>query len=298
MVLTYRWQFWLVALLLLFPDATQSAFAAEQQYAQADSLKVQGGQLKKCRVGYRTYGTLAADHSNVVLFPTWASASTVNVEAWVGPGLLVDSGKWYVIAIDAIGNSVSCSPSNSRTMPYMAFPSYSIRDMVRVQHQVLSLNLGIDHLHAIIGLGMGGMQALQWAVTYPDFASRVVLLGTSPQPTEADHQRWDAQLRQMEVGGHPPPVALDSYRQLQAIRSFDLVGSADMATLARKIKARMLIMASTKDNWVDPEPARQLATNARQARYLLLDNLCTGQVSGCVQRDASAIVARFLEAGP
>lgn len=298
MALTYRWQFWLVALLLLFPDATQSAFAAEQQYAQADSLKVEGGQLKKCRVGYRTYGTLAADHSNVVLFPTWASANTVDVEDWIGPGLLVDSRKWYVIAIDAIGNSVSCSPSNSPSMPYIAFPSYSIRDMVRVQHQVLTLNLGIDHLHAIIGLGMGGMQALQWGVTYPDYADNLILLGTSPQPTEADHQRWDAQLRSMESGGRPLSTALDSYRQLQAIRNFDLVGNGDMKTLAKKIKARMLIMASTRDTWVAPEPARQLAAIARKSRYLVLEDLCTGQASGCERREASAAVAKFLEQTP
>jgi homoserine O-acetyltransferase len=298
MVLTYRWQCWLVALLLLFPDATQSAFAAAQQYVQADSLKIEGGHLKKCRVGYRTYGTLAADRSNVVLFPTWASASTVSVEDWIGPGLLVDSSKWYVIAIDAIGNSVSCSPSNSPTMPYMAFPSYSVRDMVRVQHQILSLNLGIDHLHAIVGLGMGGMQALQWAVTYPDYADRLVLLGTSPQPTEADHQRWDAQLRNMESGGRPLATALDSYRQLQAIRNFDLVGSGDMPTLAKKIKARMLIMTSARDTWVAPEPARKLAASARKTRYLLLEDLCTGQAPGCERREASAAVAKFLEQTP
>ena len=290
----FIWLPWLAALALLLADASGSAVAAEQQMALIGNFQVAGGQLKDCRLGYRTYGTLAPDQSNVVLFPTWAGARTVDLEKWIGPGLLVDSSKWYVVAVDALGNGVSCSPSNSRSTPARAFPGYSIRDMVRAQHKMLTLDLGIDHLHGIVGIGMGGMQGLQWAVTYQDFADRLVLIGTSAQPTDQDRKRWDDQLRAMEAGGQPAIGTLDGYRQLQAIRAFDLVGSGDMATLALKIKARMLVIASIRDSWVEPASVRLLAAQARKARYLLIDSLCADQAVGCDEREAVAAVAEFL----
>lgn len=293
MVLNHRWRSWAAALALLFPDATQSALAAELHVVQIGSLNVAGGQLKACAVGYRTYGTLAADKSNVVLFPTGLNARTANLEKWIGPGRLVDSSRWYVITVDALGNGVSCSPSNSRSAPYRAFPDYTIRDMVRAQHKLLTLNLGIDHLSAIVGIGMGGMQALQWAVMYQDFADRLVLIDTSMQPTAQDHARWDGQLQGMVAGGQPAVSTFDSYRQLQAVRAFDLVGAGELAGLVNKIKARMLIITSATDSWVAPEPSRLLAVRARNSHYLRVDRLCAESASGC-EGEAMMAVGEFL----
>ena len=285
---------WLAALALLFAWPPESAMAAEQQMTHIGSFRVSGGELKECVLGFRTYGTLAADQSNAVLFPTWAGVRTAHLEKWIGPGQLLDSSKWYVIAVDALGNGVSCSPSNSRSTPSLAFPGYSIRDMVRAQHKILTLNLGIDHLHAIVGIGMGGMQALQWAVTYQDFADRLVLMETTAQPTDQDRRRWDSQLRAMEAGGQPVMKTLDTYRQLQAVRAFDLLGGGDMATLARKIKARILVISSASNPWVEAEPARLLARQAKKARYLVVDRVCGDPASGCDGHESAAAVARFL----
>jgi homoserine O-acetyltransferase len=77
--------------------------------------------------------------------------------------------------VDAIGNGLTTSPSNSAAQPDLAFPRFSIRDMVASQRRLLDA-LGISKLAAVVGASMGGMQALQWGVSHPAFAHSVVAL--------------------------------------------------------------------------------------------------------------------------
>ncbi len=78
--------------------------------------------------------------------------------------------------MDPIGNGLSTSPSNSARQPGMRFPRFTIRDMVHAQHRLLTEVLGIDRAFAVVGASMGGMQALQWAVSLPDFVARCVAM--------------------------------------------------------------------------------------------------------------------------
>jgi len=125
----------------------------------------------------------------VVVAPTWLSGTTADLEMVI-PGILVDTTRFYLVLVDALGDGVSSSPSNSATQPRSAFPQFSIRDMVETQHRLLVDVLGIRHAEAIVGISMGGMQALQWAVTYPQFVGRIVSVVGTPQPTTADLLVW------------------------------------------------------------------------------------------------------------
>src|SRR5262249_38393579 len=87
-----------------------------------------------------------------------------------------DTTKYFVIATDAIANGLTTSPSNSKAQPRMQFPRFGMRDMVQSQHRLLKDKLGIDHVVAVVGPSMGGMQALQWGVSHPDFMDGVVAL--------------------------------------------------------------------------------------------------------------------------
>ena len=107
--------------------------AAAQQLQMAsvgDLTLVSGEVIRDCRIGYRTFGHLNADKSNVVVFATWFRGTTKDLIDLFGPGKLVDTSKYYVIAVDALGDGVSSSPSNSPSQLHMTFPKIAIRDMV------------------------------------------------------------------------------------------------------------------------------------------------------------------------
>ena len=123
---------------------------------------VSGEVIRDCRLGYRTVGTVAPDSSNVVLFPTWLSGTSERILALLGPEGLIDTSEYLVVVVDAFGNGVSSSPSNSTAQSDSEFPRVAIRDMVRLQRRLLTEHLGVSHLKAVVGVSMGGMQAFEW----------------------------------------------------------------------------------------------------------------------------------------
>jgi homoserine O-acetyltransferase/O-succinyltransferase len=172
-----------------------AAVAQELQFASLGDFKLEGGAvIRDCRVGYRTFGKLNAGKTNAVLFPTWASGTTEQLKSNIGSGRLVDDTTYYVIAVDALGNGVSSSPSNSKLQPRMRFPRFTLSDTVRTQHELVTKVLGLRHLHAVLGISMGGMQSFQWAVTYPDFMDQVIPIVGSPQLAPYDLLHWQTQI--------------------------------------------------------------------------------------------------------
>lgn len=193
--------------LLLFTAA--AAFAQSgQQFAELKNLQLTGGQtLAACRVGYRAYGRLNAEGSNAILWPTWFSGKTEQLEGFIGPGKMVDSSRYYVVTVDALGNGVSCSPSNTTG----AFPAISIRDMVNSQYRLLTEKLGVKRLHAVMGISMGGMQTFEWMVAYPTFLRRAIPIVGSPRLSTPDLLLWQAELSVIETvqkAGADPRTAM------------------------------------------------------------------------------------------
>ncbi len=140
-----------------------------------------GQQIYDCKIGFRTFGKLNAQRTNAVIYPTGGGTTTFMMESFFGAGLDVDTTRFYLILIDALGNGVSSSPSNSASQPKTLFPQFTIKDIVNTQHKMLVENLNIHHLAAVVGGSMGGCQALQWAVSYPDFMDKVVSIEGTPK---------------------------------------------------------------------------------------------------------------------
>jgi homoserine acetyltransferase len=164
--------------------SAQAAAEGAQQFAELGDLKLQcGGVIHDFRLGYRTLGKLNAEKSNAVIWPTWLGGKSEDILQFVGPGKVVDNGKYFVVLVDAIGNGVSTSPSNSELQPRMKFPQFTIRDMVEAERRLAMEVLHLSHLRAVMGVSMGGMQTFEWAVAYPDFTDLAIAMAGSPQST-------------------------------------------------------------------------------------------------------------------
>jgi homoserine O-acetyltransferase len=150
-----------------------------------------GEVILDCRITYRTLGTPHTDHSNVILFPTWYGGRSEHIVDFLDDDDMIDIEANYVIVVDAFGNGNSSSPSNSPSQPGGEFPRITIRDMVRQQHRMLTEELGIASLKGVVGISMGGMQAFEWAVAYPDFVERVVPIVGSPRLAVYDIALWE-----------------------------------------------------------------------------------------------------------
>ena len=158
-----------------------------------------GETLPTLTLAFETYGTLNEAKDNAVWICHALSGNahcagrypnSSKVGWWdtlVGPGKALDTNKYFVVCSNVIGGcSGSTGPGdiNPKTSkPFgLDFPLITIADMVAAQKKLLDY-LGIPSLHAVIGGSMGGMQALQWAVMYPDVVHNLVALATCARHT-------------------------------------------------------------------------------------------------------------------
>ena len=177
-----------------------AAPAQEQKFASLGDFKLVSGEvIRDCEIGYRTFGKLNADKSNIVVFPTWAGGTTEELHGDVGPKGLVNDADYFVILLDAFSNGVSSSPSNSAAQPHMKFPKITVRDMVNSQHEVLTKTLGIQHVKAVMGVSMGGMQTFQWMVCYPEFMDKAIPIVGSPHVAPYDVVLWRINIDAIET---------------------------------------------------------------------------------------------------
>lgn len=171
-------------------------FSQELKFAELGDFKLVSGEfIKNCRLGYRTFGTLNNERSNVVLMPTWASGTSEQLSSNIGKDRLIDSSKYFIIAVDALCNGVSSSPSNSSLQPRMSFPKIIIEDMVNSQYLLLTKVFNLTHIKAVLGTSMGGMQAFQWMISYPEYMDKVVPIVGSTRPTAYDMVLYNTLIR-------------------------------------------------------------------------------------------------------
>jgi len=167
-----------------------------------------GKTLQQVTIAYETWGELNSDKSNAILLcHAWTGDSHAAGSAqdgqptpgwWdglVGSGCAIDTDKYFVVCTNSLGGCqgstgpASLHPSDGK--PYGSrFPVITVRDMVRAQVRVSDM-LGIDVWHCVIGGSMGGMQVLEWGVTFPHRVRTLVPIATCLQAT-AQQIAWGA----------------------------------------------------------------------------------------------------------
>ena len=147
-----------------------------QAFALGDFKLESGESIKDFSLSYVTHGTLNAGKSNAVLVVTAIGGNHHRIDHLIGPGKGIDPANHFVIAVDAISNGLTTSPSNSKAQPGMQFPKFNIRDMVNSTQSLVKDKFGIAKLTSVVGVSMGGMQALQFAVSFPEMTRSVVAI--------------------------------------------------------------------------------------------------------------------------
>lgn len=185
------------------PAPTQAPLPAveHQRAVFADGLGLDcGAIIAPLAVAYRTYGRLNATRSNAVLVCHALTGDQYLAEehpltgkpGWwdgvVGPGMAIDTDRFFVVCANVLGGCMgSTGPREEMTdaqgrglgRPWGTdFPTITIRDMVRAQARLVE-HLGIGRLLAVVGGSMGGMQALEWAATFPDRVFACVAIATA-----------------------------------------------------------------------------------------------------------------------
>jgi len=210
-----------------------------------DSLSLQrGGKFGPITVAYETWGKLNAGGDNAVLITHALSGNShahdsekpddTKVAWWnplIGPGRFFDTSRYFVICSNVLGSCYGTtgpsSPDPNTGQTYgMRFPVITIRDMVETQRRLIEY-LGVNRLQMVAGGSIGGQQALEWAVAYPEIVENVIVIAATAALTaqaiafsEVQRQailsdpRW---LHGDYIPGHGPDSGLSIARMLAMI---------------------------------------------------------------------------------
>jgi homoserine O-acetyltransferase/O-succinyltransferase len=156
-----------------------------------------GESLPEVRLHYLTLGLPQRDEQGIVrnailiLHGTTGSGSQFLrpefAEELFGPGQPLDATRYYVILPDNIGHGKSTKPSDGLRG---RFPKYGYRDMVAVQHRLLTEGLEVNHLRLVMGTSMGGMHTWLWGQTYPDFMDALMSMACVPAQISGRNRAW------------------------------------------------------------------------------------------------------------
>jgi homoserine O-acetyltransferase len=139
-----------------------------------------GGTLPSAFLAYKTYGSLAADKSNVILYPTSYAAHHTDIDWLIGPDRVLDPSRYFIVIPNQLGNGLSTSPSNLPEPHGLGrSPLFTHWDNVHAQKRLLEEKLGVTRLALAYGWSMGGQQALHWGAIFPDRVERICAVCTS-----------------------------------------------------------------------------------------------------------------------
>jgi homoserine O-acetyltransferase len=197
-----------------------------------------GAELPEIEIAYNTWGKLNVEGDNVIWICHALTANS-DVESWwpgmVGSGLLFDPDKYFIVCANVLGGCYGTTgPAAVNKLTgnqwLRDFPFITIRDLVNV-HEILRKHLKIKKIHTIIGASIGGYQALEYSIMFPDLIERLVVLASGAKQTPwalafSESMRLAMEADQTFINGEPDggkkglkaarSIALISYRTMSA----------------------------------------------------------------------------------
>ncbi len=132
--------------------------------------------IQDAELTWQTHGTLNEARDNVIVYPCSYSATHDDLSWLIGPNLVLDPERWFIVIPDMFSNGVSSSPSNRDDYPAVV----TMADNVRAQYRLLTEVFGVTKVAGAYGFSMGAGQAYHWAALFPDFVQRaIVVCGSS-----------------------------------------------------------------------------------------------------------------------
>lgn len=197
-----------------------------------------GALLPSLEIAYHTWGKLSPEADNVI-WVCHALTANSDVEAWwpgmVGKGLLFDPEKYFIVCANVLGSCYgttgpgSVNPETGKSWLH-DFPLITVRDLVNV-HEILRNYLEIKQIHTILGASIGGYQALEYSIMFPDLICRLIVLASGAKQTPwalafSESMRLAMQADETFTSGDPEggrkglkaarSIALISYRTMTA----------------------------------------------------------------------------------
>lgn len=204
-----------------------------------DPFITEAGELiHELEIAYHTYGNLNRDSDNVIWICHALTANS-DAENWwpgmVGEGLLFDTGRYFIVCANILGSCygttgpASVNPCTGKQW-LRDFPLITVRDLVNA-HELLRKHLGIPCIHSVIGASIGGYQALEYTIMFPEIVKRLILVASGAKQTPwavafNESMRLAIEADQTFVSAHPDggkkglraarSIALLSYRTSDA----------------------------------------------------------------------------------
>jgi homoserine O-acetyltransferase/O-succinyltransferase len=164
-----------------------------QIFRSTGSFELESGQkLGQLEIGYHTYGTLNKNRDNVVWVCHALTANSDVMDWWkglFGENDYFNPDEYFIVCANILGSNygttspLSINPVTGQPY-YLAFPQYTVRDIVNA-HKLLAEELNISDIHILIGGSLGGQQASEWAIIEPDRIKNLILIATN-----ARHSPW------------------------------------------------------------------------------------------------------------
>jgi homoserine O-acetyltransferase len=236
------------------------------QTCQLGNLALEHGEvISNFRMTYITFGTLNAQKSNAILSLHGLQGNRNSQTYWVGPGKAFDPKRYFIIQPDTLG--VASMDPNATTSPTrsglnMSFPRFNIRDMVNAEHRMLTECLGIKRLIAVAGSSMGGIEAFQWAVSFPDFMEAVIPGTPMARANRQGNFIWEA-VRQVVMvdpkwqdgnysNDDPPRAGIGVGLQIQSVVGSSAAGYEEDFTNREQVHAAFAEDAKRVGSTVQP----------------------------------------------